>query len=158
MARFLKTRNCARELLRNRANSSRTFYPFNLPCRSISAVVRLRRRRVGPIAYSSLVSLPMSLFFVISSSPLCMQYVVFLPFSISSIRRPSVHCPTSSCRRRRSSRLQFDHRAGCPLPPPCMYRARLIGGPQVWWILFLLLLTTSASTCLQHSRNLGPAY
>ena len=39
-----------------------------------------------------------------------------------------------------------------------LYRARLIGGPQVWWILFLLLLTTSASTCLQHSRNLGPAY
>ena len=38
------------------------------------------------------------------------------------------------------------------------YRAPLIGGPQVWWILFLLLLTTSASTCLQHSRNLGPAY
>ena len=37
-----------------------------------------------------LPSLCMSLFFVISSSPLCMQYVVFLPFSISSIRRPSV--------------------------------------------------------------------
>ena len=38
------------------------------------------------------------------------------------------------------------------------YRAPLIGGPQVLWILFLLLLTTSASTCLQHSHNLGPAY
>ena len=30
--------------------------------------------------------------------------------------------------------------------------------PQVSWILLLLLLTTSASTCLQHSRNLRPAY
>ena len=29
-------------------------------------------------------------------------------------------------------------------------------GPHVWWILFLVLLTTSASICLQHSRNLGP--
>ena len=28
---------------------------------------------------------------------------------------------------------------------------------KVWWILFLLLLTSSASTCLQHSRNLGTA-
>ena len=27
--------------------------------------------------------------------------------------------------------------------------------PLVCWIVFLLLLTTSASTCLQHSRNLG---
>ena len=39
-----------------------------------------------------------------------------------------------------------------------MYRAPLIGRPQVSRILFLLLLTTSGSTCLQHSRNLGPAY
>ena len=38
------------------------------------------------------------------------------------------------------------------------YRAPLIGGPQVLWILFLLLLTTSTSTCLKHSHNLGPAY
>ena len=44
------------------------------------------------------------------------------------------------------------------MPLGGIYRAPLIGGPQVWWILFLLLLTTSASTCLQHSRNLGPAY
>ena len=29
--------------------------------------------------------------------------------------------------------------------------------PQVWLILFLVLLATSASTCLQHSRNLGRA-
>ena len=35
------------------------------------------------------------------------------------------------------------------------YRGRQNCGPQVWWILFLLLLTSSASTCLQHSRNLG---
>ena len=39
-----------------------------------------------------------------------------------------------------------------------VYRAPLVGGPQGWWILFLLWLTTSASTCLQHSRNLGPDY
>ena len=39
-----------------------------------------------------------------------------------------------------------------------MYRAPLIGGPQVSWISFLLLLNTSASTCQQHSHNLGPAY
>ena len=36
------------------------------------------------------------------------------------------------------------------------YRARLKGGPQVWRILFQLLLTTSAWPCLLHSRNLGP--
>ena len=37
------------------------------------------------------------------------------------------------------------------------YRAGHNGWYVVWWILFLLLLTSSASTCLQHSRNLGPA-
>ena len=34
-------------------------------------------------------------------------------------------------------------------------RDRLKGGPQVWWIL---LFTTSAWPCLQHSRNLEPAF
>ena len=29
---------------------------------------------------------------------------------------------------------------------------------MVWWTLFLLLLTTSASICLQHSRNLAKYY
>ena len=38
------------------------------------------------------------------------------------------------------------------------YRARLRGGPQVWWTLLLLLLTTSAWPCLQHSRNLGTTF
>ena len=38
------------------------------------------------------------------------------------------------------------------------YRARLKGRPQVWRILLLLLLSTSAWLCLQHSRNLGPAF
>ena len=38
------------------------------------------------------------------------------------------------------------------------YRACLKGGPQVSRILFLLLLTTSTWLCLQHSRNLGPAF
>ena len=28
-------------------------------------------------------------------------------------------------------------------------------GPQVWWILFMQLFTTSAWPCLQHSRNIG---
>ena len=28
-------------------------------------------------------------------------------------------------------------------------------GSEVWWVLFLLLLTTSASTCLKNSWNLG---
>ena len=36
-----------------------------------------------------------------------------------------------------------------------LYRARLKGDPQVWWIMLLLLLPTSAWLCLQHSRNLG---
>ena len=35
------------------------------------------------------------------------------------------------------------------------YRARLKGGAQVWQILFLLLLTTSAWLCIQHSHNLA---
>ena len=35
------------------------------------------------------------------------------------------------------------------------YRARLEGGPQVARILLLLVLTTSALLCLQHSPNLG---
>ena len=35
-------------------------------------------------------------------------------------------------------------------------RARVKGGPQIWWILLLVLLITSARLCLQHSRNLGP--
>ena len=39
--------------------------------------------------------------------------------------------------------------------PIDLYRARLKGGPRVWWILFLLLLTISGWLCLQHSRNLG---
>ena len=34
--------------------------------------------------------------------------------------------------------------------------ARLVA--QVWWIGFLLFLTTSASPSLQHSRNLGSAF
>ena len=38
-----------------------------------------------------------------------------------------------------------------------VYKEYLKGHSQVWWILFLLLLTSSASTCLQHSRNLGLA-
>ena len=37
-------------------------------------------------------------------------------------------------------------------------RDRLKGGPQVWWILLLLSLTTSAWLCLQHSRNLGNTF
>ena len=38
---------------------------------------------------------------------------------------------------------------------PHKYRARLKSGPLVLWILFLLLLTTSACRCLQNLRNLG---
>ena len=38
---------------------------------------------------------------------------------------------------------------------PPIYRAQLKGLGQVWWIWFLLMLTTSARLCLQHSRNLG---
>ena len=38
------------------------------------------------------------------------------------------------------------------------YRARLKGGPQVWWILLLRLLTAFAWLCLQHSRNLGTTF
>ena len=38
------------------------------------------------------------------------------------------------------------------------YRAQLKGGPQVLCILLLLLLTTKAWLCMQHSRNLGPAF
>ena len=34
-----------------------------------------------------------------------------------------------------------------------LYRAETISLYMVWWSLFLLVLTTSASTCLQHSRN-----
>ena len=39
-----------------------------------------------------------------------------------------------------------------------VYRARLKSAPKVWWILFLLLFTTSASVCLQRSRNLEHAF
>ena len=39
-----------------------------------------------------------------------------------------------------------------------LYRAQLKGFGQVWWILFLLLLTTPAWACLQHSRNLAEAF
>ena len=50
-------------------------------------------------------------------------------------------------------------------PAPCIikwmascqlryYRDRLKSMHQIWWSLLLLLLTPSASTCLQHSRNL----
>ena len=39
-----------------------------------------------------------------------------------------------------------------------IYRARLKGGPQVWRILLLLLLTTFAWLCLQNSRNLGTTF
>ena len=35
-----------------------------------------------------------------------------------------------------------------------LYRDRLKLVHQVWWTLFLLLLNTSASSCLQHSRYL----
>ena len=38
------------------------------------------------------------------------------------------------------------------------YRDGLKSCSQVWIILFLLLLNTSASTCLQHSHNLGTAF
>ena len=38
------------------------------------------------------------------------------------------------------------------------YRESLLGLYQVWWILFLKLLTTSVSTCLKHSRNLATLY
>ena len=38
------------------------------------------------------------------------------------------------------------------------YRDSLKGLYVVWGILFLLLLTSSASTCLQHSRNLVQAF
>ena len=38
------------------------------------------------------------------------------------------------------------------------YRARLKGRSEALWILFLLLLTTSAWPCQQHSQNLGPAF
>ena len=37
-------------------------------------------------------------------------------------------------------------------------RAWLQGGPQVWRLMLLLLLTISAWHCLQHSRNLRPAF
>ena len=37
-------------------------------------------------------------------------------------------------------------------------RAWLMGGPQVWCILFLLMPTSSAWLCLQHSHNLGTIY
>ena len=36
-------------------------------------------------------------------------------------------------------------------------RAWLLGRSQVWWTLFLRVLSTSASTCLQCSRNLETA-
>ena len=39
-----------------------------------------------------------------------------------------------------------------------LYRARLKGGLQVSWMLFLLLLTNSAWTCSQHSHNLPEAF
>ena len=39
-----------------------------------------------------------------------------------------------------------------------MYRDRIKGFGQVRLILFLLMLTTSAWACLQHSRNLAEAF
>ena len=41
--------------------------------------------------------------------------------------------------------------------PRQVYGESLLGRSQVSWTFFLLLLTSSASTCLQHSRNLGTA-
>ena len=42
-----------------------------------------------------------------------------------------------------------------PLEECQLYRGGRKGSPQVWGILLLLLLTTSAWLCLLHSRNLG---
>ena len=39
-----------------------------------------------------------------------------------------------------------------------VYRAVTKGSPEVWCIFSLLLLTTSAWLCLQHSRNLGTTF
>ena len=52
---------------------------------------------------------------------------------------------------RGNSHLQF-----CIITPiwESEYKAQLKGGPQLWWILSLLLLATSAWLSLQHSRNL----
>ena len=38
------------------------------------------------------------------------------------------------------------------------HKVQLKGGPQVSRTLFLLLLRTSALSCLQHSRNHGPTF
>ena len=50
--------------------------------------------------------------------------------------------------------LSFDN----PSPKYWECRARLNGGPQVRWILSLLLLAASAWLCLQHSHNLGTTF
>ena len=39
-----------------------------------------------------------------------------------------------------------------------LYRARLKGGPQVWWIVFVVLHSTFAWLYLQHSRNPGNTF
>ena len=50
------------------------------------------------------------------------------------------------------------HRQGQSEHCQTTYRARLKGGPQVWWIMFLSLLATFVWACLQHSRNLGTTF
>ena len=59
----------------------------------------------------------------------------------NSRSRLPVVCRKIWARKRRWRRLC---RVGDTHNGPCMYRARLKGGSQVWWILFLLLQDCSA--------------
>ena len=54
---------------------------------------------------------------------------------------------TTACRKNKSYSVYRD------VDTKFTYRAEKKSLYVVWWSLFLLLLTTSASTCLQHSRN-----
>ena len=77
--------------------------------------------------------------------------------------------PSSPARRRRRLAEALSFSLGPFQSPHCLsplkwsghmrvYRVRLKGCSQVWWILFLPLLTTSSWACLQHSPNLAEAF
>ena len=92
------------------------------------------------------------LYFEESEIPLWHEILIsdkFGTFTQSSSRPSLCYLSLRSFWTRYSKSLNFIY---------TLYRAPLIGGPQVLWILFLLLLTASASTCLQHSWNLAESF
>ena len=68
------------------------------------------------------------------------------PFSEKKSRQSIHFCPELSTFTLSDRKSDDDNKTQRMI----VYRAWLKGFCQVWWILFLLLLTTSATTCLQR--------